>query len=39
MHEIKLLMEHVEDELEDARTYAKLAIEYKTKDPETAEMF
>lgn len=26
MHEIKLLMEHVEDELEDARTYAKLAL-------------
>ena len=39
MNEIKMLMEHVEDEVEDARTYAKLAIEYKTKDPETAEMF
>ena len=29
MTEIKLLMEHVADELRDANTYAKLALEYK----------
>ena len=39
MKEIKLLAEHIEDELEDARTYAKLALEYKTSDPETAQIF
>lgn len=39
MKEIKLLMEHIEDELEDAHTYAELALEYKETDPETAELF
>ena len=39
MKEIKLLMEHIEDELEDAHTYAELALEYKEADPETAELF
>lgn len=39
MTEIKLLMEHIEDELEDACTYAKLALEYKTTDPELAQLF
>ena len=39
MTEIKLLMEHVEDELKDAHTYAKLALEYKASDPEMAELF
>lgn len=39
MEKIKLLMEHVEEELCDARTYAELAMEYRTADPETAELF
>lgn len=39
MKEIKLLMEHIEDELDDAHTYAELALEYKEADPETAELF
>ena len=39
MKEIKLLMEHIEDELRDAHTYAELALEYRTTDPETAELF
>lgn len=39
MKEIKLLMERVEDELKDAKCYAKLALEYKQSDPETAELF
>ena len=39
MTEIKLLMEHVADELRDAHTYAKLALEYKDSDPEMAELF
>lgn len=39
MKDIKLLVEHMEEELEDACTYAKLAMEYKTKNPELAQMF
>lgn len=39
MKKIKLLMEHIEDELCDAHTYAELALEYRTTDPETAELF
>lgn len=39
MTEIKLLMEHIEDELDDACTYAKLALEYKSTDPEMAQIF
>lgn len=39
MREIELLMHHVEDELKDAHTYARMALEYKTTDPETAELF
>lgn len=39
MKEIKLLMEHIEDELEDAHTYAELAMEYKHDDPELADLF
>lgn len=39
MKEIKILMEHIEDELRDAHTYAELALEYRTTDPETAELF
>lgn len=39
MKELKMLMEHVEDELKDAHTYAALAVEYKTTDPELAELF
>ena len=29
MKEIKILMEHIEDELRDAHTYAELAMEYR----------
>lgn len=36
---IELLSEHIEDELNDACTYAKLALEYKETDPETAQLF
>lgn len=36
---IELLSEHIEDELNDACTYAKLALEYKDTDPETANLF
>ena len=39
MKEIKLLMEHIEDEICDAHTYAELAVEYQSADPETAELF
>lgn len=39
MKEIKILMEHVEDEIQDAKRYAELALEYRDSDPETAEMF
>lgn len=39
MQEIKLLMEHIADELEDAETYARLALEYKDTDAETAKLF
>lgn len=39
MKEIKLLMEHIEDEIKDAKCYAELALEYRDNDPETAEMF
>lgn len=39
MKEIKTLMEHIEDELRDAETYAKLALEYKESDRETASVF
>lgn len=39
MKMIELLSEHIEDELDDAYTYAKLALEYKETDPETAKLF
>lgn len=39
MTEIKLLMEHIGDELQDANVYAKLALEYKGTDPEMANLF
>lgn len=39
MKAIELLSEHVEEELNDAETYAKLALEYKESDPELAQLF
>lgn len=36
---IELLTEHIEEELNDACTYAKLALEYKDTDPELAQLF
>lgn len=39
MKEMKLLMEHIEEELNDACTYAELALEYKATDPELSSLF
>ena len=39
MKVIELLSNHIEDELEDAETYAKLAIEYRDTDPNMAALF
>lgn len=39
MKEIKLLMEHIEEELDDACTYIDLALEYKESDPTLASLF
>ena len=39
MKEIKLLSNHIEDELEDAETYARLAMEYRESDPEMSALF
>lgn len=39
MKVIELLTEHIEEELNDAATYAKLALEYKDADPELANLF
>lgn len=39
MKVIKMLMEHIEDELEDAHTYAELALEYKSPDLELSDLF
>lgn len=39
MKTIELLTERVEDELNDASAYAKLALEYKDTDPELANLF
>lgn len=36
---IELLSDHIDEELEDACTYAKLALEYKESDPELAQLF
>ena len=34
-----LLMERIDDELQDACDYAKLALEYRDTEPETASLF
>lgn len=39
MKEIKLLMEHIEEELDDACTYIGLALEYKSTDPALGSLF
>jgi Mn-containing catalase len=39
MKEIKLLSDHIEDELEDAEDYATLANEYKMSEPDMAALF
>lgn len=36
---IELLSEHIEEELNDAYTYAKLALEYKDTEPTLAAVF
>lgn len=38
MKEIKMLVENIGDELDDARKYAKLALKYKSEDPDMANM-
>lgn len=39
MKEIKLLSEKIEDEIDDAKEYIELALEYKHTDPELAGLF
>lgn len=39
MNVMTLLMERIDDELQDACDYAKLALEYRATDPETARLF
>ncbi len=39
MKEIQILIDHIDDELDDACTYAKLALEYKESDPNVADTF
>ena len=39
MKEIKILVEHIEEELEDAEKYAKAALYYKHFDPDMSRMY
>lgn len=39
MKEIELLSEHIDEEIHDAETYARLALEWRERDPETAAVF
>ena len=39
MNVMTLLMERIDDELQDACDYAKLELEYRATDPETASLF
>ena len=39
MKKIELLVDKIDDELEDACSYIKLAHEYKDKDPELSTLF
>ncbi len=39
MRTIRTLTEQIDDELQDAGKYARLALEYKTTDPEMASLF
>lgn len=39
MKTMKLLMERIDDELQDACDYAKLALEYRDSEPELAVLF
>lgn len=39
MKTIEILCDHIDEELEDARNYVQLAIEYKHSDPEVAQTF
>lgn len=39
MKMMKILMERIDDELQDAHDYAKLALEYRGVEPETANLF
>lgn len=39
MKEIQILMDHIEEELDDACEYVKEALEYKESDPDMAGIF
>lgn len=39
MTEMKLLLEHIDEELNDACTYARLALEYRDTELEMASLF
>ena len=39
MKEIQILMDHIEEELDDACEYVKQALEYKESDPDMAGIF
>lgn len=39
MKMIQLLMERIDEELQDAHEYVKLALEYESEEPEAAALF
>lgn len=39
MKEIRLIVEHIKDEVSDAETYAKLALQYRATDKELSSAF
>lgn len=39
MREIQMLVEHIDEEIHDAECYARLALEYRERDRELADLF